>query len=375
MNLNWPVVIFCGVGMSILLTFIIIPQILHVSYSKRLFDRLDNRKIHNGVVPRLGGMAFFPSLFLPLGVIIAFLLGDGGTSSLFWIEDIGRQLPYVVVLFASMLVLFLVGLVDDLIGLRYMAKLAAQAVSSAILVISGLMITDYHGMIGMNFVPWAAGAIITFFLILYVINAINLIDGIDGLASGISVICFVIYGILLYLQGQFLYSALAWISAGSLAVFFIFNVWGSRKRYTKIFMGDIGSLSLGLILAFLIIAIARGGDDFEGGTDPLIVALSPLVIPLFDVVRVFIVRLVDGTSPFLPDKKHIHHRMMAKGLKSWQVLIVLLVAQVGIFIANIFMADYVEINLIILVDVAIYLIMTLVARPKEAAGIQSNATK
>lgn len=375
MNLNWPVVIFCGVGMSILLTFIIIPQILHVSYSKRLFDRLDNRKIHNGVVPRLGGMAFFPSLFLPLGVIIAFLLGDGGTSSLFWIEDIGRQLPYVVVLFASMLVLFLVGLVDDLIGLRYMAKLAAQAVSSAILVISGLMITDYHGMIGMNFVPWAAGAIITFFLILYVINAINLIDGIDGLASGISVICFVIYGILLYLQGQFLYSALAWISAGSLAVFFIFNVWGSRKRYTKIFMGDIGSLSLGLILAFLIIAIARGGDDFEGGTDPLIVALSPLVIPLFDVVRVFIVRLVDGTSPFLPDKKHIHHRMMAKGLKSWQVLIVLLVAQVGIFIANIFMADYVEINLIILVDVAIYLIMTLVAKPKEVAGIQSNATK
>lgn len=375
MNLNWPVVIFCGVGMSILLTFIIIPQILHVSYSKRLFDRLDNRKIHNGVVPRLGGMAFFPSLFLPLGVIIAFLLGDGGTSSLFWIEDIGRQLPYVVVLFASMLVLFFVGLVDDLIGLRYMAKLAAQVVSSAILVISGLMITDYHGMIGMNYVPWAAGAIITFFLILYVINSINLIDGIDGLASGISVICFVIYGILLYLQGQFLYSALAWISAGSLAVFFIFNVWGSRKRYTKIFMGDIGSLSLGLILAFLIIAIARGGDDFEGGTDPLIVALSPLVIPLFDVVRVFIVRLVDGTSPFLPDKKHIHHRMMAKGLKSWQVLIVLLVAQVGIFIANLFMADYVEINLIILVDLAIYLIMTLVARPKAAAGIQNNATK
>lgn len=360
MTANWPVIMLCCVCISILLTLIVIPQIIHLSLAKRLFDKPDNRKIHSGVVPRLGGLAFMPVMLVTCGVMLAILqrydLYPTTGTDIFY----GKELSYILILFASMTVLFLTGLVDDLLDLKYMHKFVAQALSAAIMVTAGMAITDYNGLFGIGETPLIGGEIITFFLIIFILNALNLIDGIDGLASGMSVIGLVIYSIMLYMEGCYLFSALGWIGVGTTVVFWTFNVCGSRRKHTKIFMGDIGSLSIGLLLAFMIICVESESNSASTlGPDTLLMVLSPMVIPMFDVVRVFFDRLVHHTSPFMPDKRHIHHKMLAAGLSQTMVLIVLLLAQIGIIAVNISLEGVLGINIILLIDVLIYLFILL----------------
>ena len=358
MIINWPIMILCGFSIAILLTVIFIPQIIKVSFTKRLFDKPEKRKIHKGVIPRLGGLSFLPSIIVGLGILLAFILSDGAYAS-----DsvmIYAELPSVLVLISAMTLLFFVGLIDDLVGLRYMHKLCAQALGAAIIVTSGMIILNYHGLVGIGTVNSGVGAVITFFMILYIINSMNMIDGIDGLASGLSIICLAIYGIELYAERCYLLSAVSFMGVGSLIIFFFYNVFGSVKRHTKIFMGDIGSLTLGILLAFLATAMTLSGDaDPALGRDAFIMALSPLVIPMFDLLIVFIERISGGKSPFLPDKRHIHHRLLAKGFGSKAVLTILLLTQIAIVIANYYVSLYADINVILVMDLLIYLIIKL----------------
>ena len=355
MSINWPIIIVCAVGISLLLTILIIPQVIHVSLVKRLFDRPSSRKVHNGIVPRLGGFSFLPVIMITLGLMLVIPASTVDQGSLIGTDEFLLALPDIVVLLAAMMIMFMTGLYDDLMDLKYGVKFLAQLLVAVFIVEAGEYIVDYNDLFGITHTSVAVGKIITGFLLVYAINALNLIDGIDGLASGVCVICLCFYGTVLFVESLYIYSMLSWIGAASMVVFWLFNVFGSKNRHTKIFMGDIGSLSIGLFLAFFAIVIARQPVTVSAwGIKPLILMLSPLVIPLLDVIRVFCVRLIHGKSPFLADKNHIHHLMLATGMQMRPVMGLLVIAQIAIMLLNLWLSYFVGINTIIIVDVVIY---------------------
>lgn len=355
MSINWPIIIVCAVGISLLLTVLIIPQVLQVSLMKRLFDRPDNRKVHKGIVPRLGGFAFLPAIIMTLGIMLVIPASrtDGGT--LLGTEDFIAALPEVTVLLAAMTILFMTGLYDDLLGMKYWMKLIFQIIAAVLIVEGGEFITGYNDLFGVIHTSQAAGKIITGFLILYIINAINLIDGIDGLASGLCTVALCFFGTALYLESLYIYSLLSWVGAGSMTAFWLFNVFGSQKRHTKIFMGDIGALTMGLLTAFLAIAVGREPVHLSAwGAKPIILMLSPMVIPLLDVIRVFCVRVIRGRSPFEADKNHIHHQMLGTGMRMKTVMASLIIAQIGFLALNLWLSFFVGINTLLIIDAVVY---------------------
>ena len=357
MTLSWPTLYFIAVGISLVLTLCVIPCILKLSYAKGLFDRPNERKVHEGVVPRLGGLSFFPVIILTVSIIIAFspvTFTDAG----FGIEsDILLPTSEFIVLFAAMTIMYLTGLFDDLIGLKYGSKFIAQILAATLIVFCGNYVTNYFGLFGIGRVGDVVGGFISGFLIIFIVNALNLIDGIDGLASGLCMITLAFFGILLFDSGEFLYSLLAWVGTASLFVFWIFNVFGKTQNHTKIFMGDIGSLTMGLFVAFFVLIIA-GHTNFSCRWSPnnFVLAVSPLVLPLFDVIRVFFVRIMERKSPFLPDKKHIHHLMLDAGLPMKASMVILILLQIGLIVANVWLSDFAGTNMILLADFVFYVL-------------------
>lgn len=373
MTLNWPIIMLCAVGISILLTSVLIPQILHVSLAKRLFDRPAQRKIHHGVVPRLGGFAFLPVLLVTAGIVLVMPANYVENSSIVMSPDFIRCLPDIIVLVAAMMIMFLTGLYDDLLSLKYGVKFLSQLIAAVLLVEAGEYIVDYDHLFGIGTTTVAMGKIITGFLIVYIVNALNLIDGIDGLASGLCVVTLCFFGWMLFAAHLFMFSLLSWVGAASMAVFWVFNVFGSKRRHTKIFMGDVGSLSVGIFVAFLAITVARQNPgESLWAEPPFLLAMSPLVLPLFDVVRVFCVRIINHKSPFLPDKRHIHHLMLDTGISMRGAMCLLILGQICVLALNLWLAEYWSINWILILDAGIYILWVLAVslsskdKPKKA---------
>lgn len=374
--MNWPIIITCAVGISILLTIVIIPQIIRVSVARGLYDRPNERKIHKGVVPRLGGVAFLPVILLTIGIMMvvpaAFSFNCPPGYNVGFIHD----LPDIMVLVAAMIIMFFTGLLDDLMGLRYGMKFIAQIAAAVLMVEAGAYIVDYYGLFGIHHTSDVIGKIITGFVIIYVVNSLNLIDGIDGLASGLSFVTLTFYGIMLFIGNYYFFALLSWVFAASVAVFWCFNVFGSAGKHTKLFMGDVGSLSLGVFIAFMAIIIVREPSvSILVSIDPLVIALSPLVIPLFDVIRVFCLRLSKGKSPFLPDKQHIHHLLMDVGFSMRKSMMTLILLQIAVVALNLWIVEYISINGILGIDLGIYILLVLALLYTGKQKEQNNIEK
>lgn len=355
MTIIWPTVMIYAVGLSLLLTLLIIPQVLHISLERRLFDRPNERKIHNGVVPRLGGFSFLPVMILTLGIIMAFPDTYTVSAAVGQSPGMTAYLPDSMVLFGAMVIMFLTGLHDDLAGVKYGVKFLAQIIAAIILVAGGNYIVDFQDFLGLSQTSIAVGGVISCFLIVYIVNSLNLIDGIDGLAAGICIVALTCYAIVLYGAYEYFYSMLCWIAVASLAVFWCFNVFGSKRKHTKIFMGDIGSLSIGVFVAFIVMEVCGSANNVPAGSgNYFVLAFSPLVIPLFDVIRVFCIRIFHGQSPFLPDKRHIHHLMLKAGWPMRGVMVYLILVQLCIIALNMWLSEWMNTNLIVLVDVGAY---------------------
>lgn len=343
---------------SLFLAGIIIPQILLIAFRKKLFDDIDERKIHHGIVPRLGGIAFFPSILFSFAMVVGFNLKFFG-----W-EVAGIYFEGVVPFYfmiCAVLLMFLVGIADDLIGVRYLAKFAVQILASILIVFSGVYIDNFFGFLWIhniyNWIGWLATA----FMVVYVVNSINLIDGIDGLASGLSTVAFVFYAIIFFFAGQYAYSMLAAAGAGTLLPFFYYNVFGQADKQKKIFMGDTGALTTGMILVFCAIGMLHLGDvPVADDYNPVILGLSPLIIPLFDVVRVYIHRVIRHQNPFLPDKSHIHHKLLALGLNQRIALTIIMLWSMFFIVINLLLSSYINPTFIILADVAIWMLVNFV---------------
>lgn len=345
---------WCVFLLSMLFAGILIPQILLIAFRKKLFDVPDERKIHHSAVPRLGGIAFSPVVCIVIAMVL-------GINCLFGNYTLLQQMDSIVLSVSwglcSLLVLYLVGMCDDLIGVRYLAKFIVQILCAVMLILGGMGVVDYQGLFWLNDVsPWI-GYPFTVFFVVFVLNAINLIDGIDGLASGLSAIAFILYGVYFALIGQIFYSLVAFATLGVLGPFFYFNVYGRAEKRKKIFMGDTGSLTIGLLIVYLgLSALTLPAESATGirSSHTMVIVLSPLLVPCFDVVRVYFHRVRQHHNPFLPDKNHIHHKLLAVGYGQRTAMITIVSVSAVTCVFNILVAPYANVTAIIIFDIAVW---------------------
>ena len=277
---------------SFLLTYLTIPRIISVVEYKRLMDNPNHRSSHRSRTPTLGGIAFFYCLVF----------------TLFFIKDRAEHLEFIYII-PGLTILFIVGLKDDLVVLSPVSKLLAQILAiSFVLVNDSFGIESLNGFLNIYEIPYYLYLIIGGFLMLTIINSYNLIDGIDGLASIVGIVIMVIYTTIFYLSQEYFFALIAITMNASLMAFFGFNISSNKK----IFMGDTGSLIIGFIISVLTLKFlaleptAYGELPFLLENAPLI-AISILIVPLFDTARVFTIRLANKRGPFSPDRYHVHH--------------------------------------------------------------------
>jgi UDP-N-acetylmuramyl pentapeptide phosphotransferase/UDP-N-acetylglucosamine-1-phosphate transferase len=313
--------ILLAFAIAAVLTYLAIPVIINVANEKKLFDIPDDRKIHKTLIPSLGGIGIFGGF-----IIAALLLWPTQSAT----STSTNNMPYIT---AACLIIFFLGLKDDLLVISPLKKFIGQLIAAWIIVYKcGLLISSFQGVFGITTLPHAAALGITYLAIVLIINAFNLIDGIDGLSGHLGLICCLCFAIYFFSHGMnFIgYAIIAAAMAGALASFLVFN-----HHPAKIFMGDTGSMLLGLICSILLIKFISisNPDNIEivkrlslkGGP---IVAVSFLIIPLFDTVRVFGRRILNGRSPFSPDRTHIHHLLLDKGFTHNRITLILSLASI-----------------------------------------------
>lgn len=342
---------------AMIIANIVLPNILLISHKKKLFDMPDKRKVHHAPIPRLGGLSFFPVMLITMGslVLIYHLMGLSSGS-------LHGEVPYeFLALLVGSMMLFLVGLADDLIGVGYKKKFLVQIVAASLLVASGVWIKSLDGLFGIyQLSPWV-GMPFTVLIVVYVTNAINLIDGIDGLASGLCAISLVaLAGLHIWLH-LFSFALLCIAALGVIIPFWFYNVFGNALRGRKLFMGDSGSLSLGYIISFLMIHLStvdvhpRAVSDYNMG-----LAFTTMLVPLLDVVRVVGHRLRTRKNPFLPDKSHIHHKLLRCGLRVRQVMVIICVLSLMFILLNFLMIGHVNITYILGIDIVVWIVFHLI---------------
>ncbi len=286
----------CGI------TAFAIPSIIRVARIKHLFDVPDDRKEHKESVPTLGGMAIFA------GVIF---------SVTFWTDQVQiAELQYII---ASLLILFFIGIKDDLINLRASKKLIGQIIAAIILVhMAEIRLTTFYGMFGIKDLPLWVSYLFSIFTCVVITNAFNLIDGIDGLAGSLGIVGAATFGTWYYFLGMTQYTILCSALVGSLIGFLWFN-----RTPAKIFMGDTGSMLVGFVMALLAMKFIESvrvlpRDHAYKILSVPVFTCTVLLIPLFDTLRVFIIRMMKGKSPFHPDRNHVHHILIDLGLTHLQ---------------------------------------------------------
>jgi len=283
-------------SVSFIISFLAIPVVLQIAEMKKLYDVPDERKVHTHAVASLGGVGIFG------GFLLASLLSIQGYLN-----------PEFQYFFAAALVIFFLGLKDDLVVLSASKKFIGQVVAASIIIhLGGIRLDSMHGLFGFDQLPEAFALALTYLTIIVVINSYNLIDGIDGLAASLGIMTMLIFGTYFYMVGFQAYALLAYSLGGSLIAFLIFN-----HHPAKIFMGDSGSLMIGLINSILVIKFINVASDPAIAISiesTAAIGFSILIVPLLDTLRVFAIRIFKGCSPFTPDRNHIHHLLMNWGL-------------------------------------------------------------
>ncbi len=351
----WITTLILAFLISAIFAGILIPQILLIAFRKQLFDTPDERKIHQGIVPRLGGIAFKPVIIFTLSLLLGINLLLGYTQYADLVNFSGLELSFGL---CALVIIYLVGVADDLIGVRYRAKFFVQILCGAFIVCTGLCFNNLGGVLLVGDIPYWLGCLITIFMAVFIINSINLIDGIDGLASGLSGVALFYYGIYLHMLGEHLHAVVAFATLGTVVPFFIHNVFGDATKGRKIFMGDTGALTIGLLLCILSIKIClHTPSGVEQQPAEMVKAFAPLLVPCFDVVRVFIGRVKRGQNPFTPDRTHIHHKLLNLGISHHVAMISILLFSGAFTGINVLLSSSVNINLLLLLDVIIWLVI------------------
>lgn len=322
---------------ALTLTCFCIPVIITVAHKKQLFDFPNNRSSHELPTPSLGGVAMM------IGILISTLICSD--------EMFSGQFQYII---CSLLVIFIVGLKDDLVGISPKKKLLGQAIAAIFLVVAGVRITDLHGFLGITELSLISSYILTILVFAFLSNAYNLIDGINGLSGSLLTIAAVCAGVWFYIANDYPFMIFSFSVAGAAVGFLKYNF------SSKIFMGDCGSLVAGFAITILMIRFLETftmvEQNFILAEGVLAIAFSIIFIPVFDTCRVFCVRIYNGKSPFSADRGHIHHILLDNGCSHIQATLILVVSQLIIIgFAYSFQAfGFVLVSLILIVFAAMF---------------------
>ena len=277
---------------AFVVAMIVMPPLIKIIQRFKLFDVPDLRKEHITPIPTMGGIAS------GIGMLVGCLL---------WFQ-FSRD-NFIIAFFFSIAVLMAIGIMDDLRNMPARGKLVIQVAVATLIAFSGVRITSFYGLFGIQELPISAQYTVTILAIAGITNAFNLIDGIDGLAGGLGFMSLVILGLFLTLSGDTNNAIIAFALGGGLLGFLYYNFNPAR-----IFMGDTGSLVLGFVISVLCVRLIQ----LNTGEPPIlphapVFAMSIVAIPVFDTLRVFALRIWQGRSPFSPDKNHIHHLLTSNG--------------------------------------------------------------
>lgn len=302
--------ILLSTALAFLITFFAIPAIIRVAKSKKLFDEPDERKVHKSVIPTLGGLGIFG------GFIVATLMGVPSHMT--------TGLQYFL---AAVMVIFFLGIKDDILDLSATKKFIGQIIAAGIIIkFGGIEIDNLHGFLGMTAIPHIASMILTTFTIIVITNSFNLIDGVDGLAGSLGLLTSIVFGTYFYFTGELMYAVMALSLAGTLIGFLIYNF-----SPAKIFMGDTGSLLIGLLNSIFVIkfmAVASNPDASLPLLSSPAIAFAILIVPLFDTLRIFTIRIFNRRSPFSPDRNHIHHFLLDIGFSQRMIVLICVSANI-----------------------------------------------
>ena len=327
-----------------------IPRIVIIAKIKRLFDEPNSRKVHKGAIPRLGGLSFFPAALFSFAFVLGLRYYYGYDIALDLQVELLTEFLFVM---AGMLILYFVGMADDLIGVGYRNKFVAQIFAGVCLVFAGVTVFDLQGLFGVHRLPFTLDALLTIVIVVLTVNAFNLIDGVDGLCSGLGTIILSTLGILFIYYSLFVYAMFAFGMVGVLIAFFQYNVLGTRL---KVFMGDTGSLTLGYMIVFLGLKFANLENTTYLNTglhSSLSILLGMLFVPVFDTCRVFVSRISRGRSPFYPDKNHVHHKLLQLNRTHLQSTGILLLMEIFFILFNLALSQLLSlgINWVLLIDI------------------------
>ncbi|MEL6988495.1 MAG: MraY family glycosyltransferase, partial [Bacteroidota bacterium] len=283
------------------LTYLAIPPIIRIARKKNLVDEPGERRAHTISTPSLGGIAIFAGLIFSIVLWTPFnVFGD---------------LQYIL---CSFIIIFLIGAKDDIDPVSPYKKLLAQIFAAFILVFkANIRLTSLYGIFGVYEIPEIWSLALSMFTILVIINAFNLIDGINGLSGSIGVLISITLGSWFFLIDHIEIAIVAFALSGSIIAFLKYNFTPAQ-----IFMGDTGSLLVGLVCSILTLKFIElhktlVDSPFAFKAVPA-VAIGILILPLFDTLRVFMMRIAKGKSPLHPDRNHIHHLLLDSGLSHMQ---------------------------------------------------------
>ena len=353
---------FLALVISSLFSLYFVPTIRKLAYTRNLTDNPSARKSHSNKVPVLGGLAVF--------LVACFTM----MPFAFFFNNITSPATYFLLAFASTTMLF-VGMLDDIVSLKPMQKLFFQIVVSVLVIYVGsFFIGSMDGLFGVKKLNISFSYALSFFIYIVFINMLNLIDGIDGLASGISVIAFAFFALVAHDSGNFYNMLVAMCGLGSLIPFMYFNVFSTKK----IFLGDNGSLALGVILGYLaldLLSVNNAPEVSFLGTHKILVLMAVFSYPLVDTLRVFVVRISRKRSPFTADKNHIHYHLLRLGFSHKKATLVVILYSIFITTIALLMVD-VNINtaFVILFFIAVFTICLpsfLVKKRTGAVGLKS----
>ncbi len=303
--------IIIGGIISFLVTYLVIPVIIVIAKKKKLYDEPDDkRKFHKQPIPSLGG----------LGMFVGFIL------SILFTVNFASEAPEFQFYIAAFFLIFFLGIKDDIMVLSAIKKFIGQLIVAGILLYkANLLISNMHGLFGVYQLNSLWSYLLTIFSIVVIINAFNLIDGVDGLAGGLGLISSVVFAIFFLVNHNIPYAVLGFSFAGCLLAFLYYNF-----HPASIFMGDTGSLMIGLVNSILVIKFIQEGSTYSSypvSAAPA-VGFGVLLLPLMDTLRVFAIRVAQGRSPFNPDRNHIHHLFLSKGFDHKSITIICVLATI-----------------------------------------------
>tara|TARA_Y100000385_G_scaffold291401_1_gene369157 strand:+ start:11681 stop:12745 length:1065 start_codon:yes stop_codon:yes gene_type:complete len=336
--------IVCAFINAFLLTFLVIPAIIKASRTRGLLEEAVDHRIHTVPIPTFGGLGIFIGAFF---------------SILLWTPyHYSENYQYIL---SALLIILLIGAKDDLVPMAPYKKLLGEIFACLLLIVmADIRLTSMYGVFGIADLSYINSVLLTLFTMVVIINAFNLIDGINGLSGSVSTLVAGFFGVWFMLVGRIELAIISLSLAGSMIAFLKYNVTPA-----KIYMGDTGSLMTGAIMSILAVSFIEqhnviAHSVYAFASAPA-VAFSLLVLPLFDTLRVFAIRVLKGSSPFTPDRNHVHHLLLDAGMNHSQAVTVLLAFNVSAFLLVVNIQHF-NTLLIIGVLVCISFILTLLLK-------------